>query len=782
MFTRREFVGTLLVSAGAASIPAKLYAQTDSPVSIISNGKVFAGMDTTTGMLTLAADLSPFASGLFMQPGAGSCSIVDLGADSPFGPGKVLKISPGENWIVIAQDVPFVFIRRDPRNSDVIMPGHRVSVFEAKLSLEASTKGLGAGGLYDPANNPGQHVVTTVADPVSRSGVVAGLIRIDAASGVIFPRVEGGKIVLKLRNDYGSAIPPTLDEFGGDWWAIGWFDDVRDGLETWADQFALINGVKLKPHAPGYCTWYSDKHGAASDPEHLQQIAEYAAKNFAPFGFSFVQIDDHWQNGQKRNGWPAMDFYHVNPKGPYAAGMKPVADKIAALGLLPGIWMLPFAIDYQDPIFADKLDLVVRREDGSVYDTYWGGTCLDMTYSKARDYVAGFISQAMNKWGYGYLKIDGQYTGLACLQDYSHQIANQAYYEDNFGDAVFKDKTMSNMQAARLGLKTIREAAGPDTFILGCCLPQNERSLGMELGLVDAMRIGPDNTSKWANIQHGTHAGSHLYFLNGRVWWNDPDPIYARLSVPMNEFLCYGSWVTLLSAHHTTSDWMLEYTQERIDALRCMMPSHQFKTVRPVDLFDNDPARIWMLTYKVDDEVHYVLGLFNWSSGHWTAQVDPAAAGLDPNAVYDAFDFWGNKPISGLNSWTFDLPGRTCLVMAIRPRTKNPQLISTSRHVTQGAVDLVSEQWNPETNTLSGTSKVVGGSAYELRISQPAPELVVLTKNGQASAPVASVVVSSADTAAGVKISHAEAGFWTRVTIESPVSREVQWAVSFVAA
>jgi len=766
MFTRREFVGTLIASAGVAAVP-KLYAQTNSPMNIINNGKLFAGLDTATGILTLAAGGQPFASGLFVAPGKASCSVVDLGADSPFGPGSMMKISPGENRIVIAQNAPFVFIRRDPRSAEVQMPGHRVTVFQAQLNLDTSAKGLGAGGLYEPIADPGQHVVTAIANPLTRAGVVAGLVRIDAASGVTFANMDyEDKVSLILRNDYGSAIPPTLDEFGGDWWAIGWFADVRDGLEAWADQFAMINGVKLKPHAPGYCTWYSDKHGAASDPEHLQEIAEYAAKNFAPFGFSFVQIDDHWQNGQKRKGWPAMDFYHVNPQGPYATGMQPSAEKIKALGLLPGIWMLPFAIDYEDPIFADKLDLVVRREDGSVYDTYWGGTCLDMTNRAARDYVSGFISQAMNQWGYGYLKIDGQYTGLACLQDYPRQV----YFEDKYGDAVFKDKTMSNMQAARLGLKTIREAAGPDTFILGCCLPQNERSLGMELGLVDAMRVGPDNTSKWANIQHGTLAGSHLYFLNGRIWWNDPDPIYARLSVPMNEFLCYGSWVTLLSAHHTTSDWMPEYTQERIDALRCMMPSHQFKTVRPVDMFENDPARIWILSYSVGDQVHYVLGLFNWGSGHWTANVDPAAAGLDPDAVYDAFDFWGNKPISGLRDWSFELPGRSCLVLALKPRSKSPQIVSTSRHVTQGAVDLVSEKWDPPTGTLSGTSRVVAGSPYELRISQHA---------GQDTLPVDSAVVSAADAAAGVKITHAQADGWTRVTIQSPVSRDVQWAVAF---
>jgi hypothetical protein len=58
---------------------------------------------------------------------------------------------------------------------------------------------------------------------------------------------------------------------------------------------------------------------------------------------------------------------------------------------------------------------------------------------------------------------------------------------------------------------------------------------------------------------------------------------------------------------------------------------------------------------------------------------------------------------------------------AIRPRLDRPQVLSTSRHISQGGADLMSVNWDPATRTLSGGSCVVMGDACELAIHVPAP-------------------------------------------------------------
>ena len=57
------------------------------------------------------------------------------------------------------------------------------------------------------------------------------------------------------------------------------------------------------------------------------------------------------------------------------------------------------------------------------------------------------------------------------------------------------------------------------------------------------------------------------------------------------------------------------------------------------------------------------------------------------------------------------------MILAMRPEADHPQVVSTSRHVTQGMVDLLEEKWDPATKTLSGRSKLVAGDPYEIRIA-----------------------------------------------------------------
>ena len=731
--------------------------------SIIAGG-VAARFDPATGQLTLSKDGRDYAVAQFAEPGRAECAVVKVGGDGPLSPGSMLNIGPGENRVAVREGSPFVYLRRDCRGQPA--PKNRFEALTAVLDLGVEAgqlRGVGPAGLFSPGANPGQHVLTAVADPATGAGVVSGLVRIEAVSGVVLTRLQDGKVHLVLRNDYGCTVPPELEPAGGDWWAIGYFADAREGLEAYAAEFARINGVQVKRAPTGYCTWYAEKHGGPGDEKSILELADYSARTFAPYGYGFVQIDDQWQDGITSHG-PAKDFTRVNPQGPYKSGLKPVADKIRALGLTPGLWLLPFAINHKDSVFTNRLDWVVRRADGSPFEANWSGTALDLTRPEVRQYVHGFIAQAVKDWGYRYLKLDGLHIGMATPQTYP----NLQYMEDDYSTSVFADKTKSNMQAGRWGLQTVRTAAGPETFILGCCCPQNERSLGMVLGLVDAMRVGEDNGGNWGGILHGVRAVNPIYYLNGRVWWNDPDPVYARGSVPMNEFQCYGSWVALIGSLFATSDWSPDYAPDRVDALRRLMPNHQLTSVRPVDLFENDPARCWVLTYDVSGQRHTVVGLFNWGNVETDLGATAAKLGLKGDATYAGFDFWASRRIADFRGELRQkVPPHACRIIALR-EARVPAVLSTSRHVTQGAVDLTAEKWEVAAQTFSGTSQLVAGDAYEVRL---------LTGGaGTKGTTVAHVSVSAADQAAGVTASVTHEGDLARIKIVSPASRTVTWA------
>ena len=92
---------------------------------------------------------------------------------------------------------------------------------------------------------------------------------------------------------------------------------------------------------------------------------------------------------------------------------------------------------------------------------------------------------------------------------------------------------------------------------------------------------------------------------------------------------------------------------------------------------------------------------------------------------YVAFDYWGNEAPSIKGRLKIKVPGESCRILAVRPRAEHPQLISTSRHVTQGMVDVLSEAWDAGSRTLRGKSRVVANDPYELRILLPGDGCVV---------------------------------------------------------
>jgi Alpha galactosidase C-terminal beta sandwich domain len=189
-------------------------------------------------------------------------------------------------------------------------------------------------------------------------------------------------------------------------------------------------------------------------------------------------------------------------------------------------------------------------------------------------------------------------------------------------------------------------------------------------------------------------------------------------------------------------------------------------STRPADLFQDDPPRVWLLSDTRDTPHRSVIGLFNWSDQAEQFDYPLARIGLDANTEYVAFDYWQNKllpPFKG--DLKMSVPARSCRVLAVRPVADHPQLVSTSRHITQGIVDVLAENWDAATKTLSGRSKVVGGDGYEMRIVGDATP--------------STVAVSPEDKAAGVKVSFTQDGQLLRVKIESPVSREVAWSVVF---
>ncbi len=607
-----------------------------------------------------------------------------------------------------------VSVSRVPNASETSTAFLETPVFQTRFSagLEG-VRVLGCDGLTDGNIARVGYTFLAAAGPEGHGGVLAGWLTQNRASGITLSEGMDGKLAMRGRAEYGR--PRHLPKAGAsaELFVIGLFADPLIGLEAYGAAIARANGIVLnKPVPSGYCTWYSQPHGGACDQKHLAELADFCGKELAPFGFNVIQIDDQWQGGRMRPkdfSGPRLGFLEHNPNGPYGDGVKPAADSISAQGMTPGLWFIPFAGDPTNEPAASHPEWFVKTATGEPYYVFWAGWSLDMTHSGARDYVSQVVRRITGDWGFKYIKIDGLWSGMATTCLYPEP----EYREDDLGGAVFADPDKTNIEAYRDGLALVREAAGNDVFILGCNIAQNMRTLGASIGRVDGMRVGRDIGADWGNITPCVEMGSRLYFLHNRVWYNDPDCLMLREPLTLDQARAWASWIAVSGQMNLVSEWLPGLPAERLDLVKRSMPNHGMNA-RPLDLFENPIPRTWLLSKG--DAAHHVVSVFNWDAEKETkASVSLLSLGEGPFAC---FEYWGNEPFSVEgNTLEVILPPASCKVFSLRPTTGHPCVVSTSRHITQGMIDLVEERWDTETRTLSGVSRIVGGDSYELCVA-----------------------------------------------------------------
>lgn len=140
-------------------------------------------------------------------------------------------------------------------------------------------------------------------------------------------------------------------------------------------------------------------------------------------------------------------------------------------------------------------------------------TALDVTHPGAARYLAGVLA-AMREWGADYFKIDFCYVG-AC--------------------EGLRHSGVTPVAAYREGLALIREAIGPGPYLLACGAP-----ILPSVGLVDAMRVGPDIAAtiepaepnpSLPSQHNATRNVQARAWQQGRFWVNDPDCLMVRPGV-----------------------------------------------------------------------------------------------------------------------------------------------------------------------------------------------------------------------------------------------------------
>ncbi len=274
--------------------------------------------------------------------------------------------------------------------------------------------------------------------------------------------------------------------------------------EVFDRYFELMNIAPLheKPIF-GYTSWY--RH--YQDINERCLLADLEGVKKSELSADVFQIDDGYQTAV--GDWLSVDL------AKFPNGMKPVAEKIAAEGLTPGLWLAPFVCEEKSEMFEKYPEWLLKDKNGQPVRAgcNWSNQyALDIYNKELRAYLHDVFSTVTKEWGFELLKLDFLYA--ACI-------------------LPRRDKTRGRVMADAMDL--LRELTGR-AKILGCGVP-----LASAFGTVDYCRIGTDVTPEWdgqdyMKLFHRERPSTRLSILNsvfrrqlsGRAFINDTDVYMLR--------------------------------------------------------------------------------------------------------------------------------------------------------------------------------------------------------------------------------------------------------------
>lgn len=355
-------------------------------------------------------------------------------------------------------------------------------------------------GRYGSAAPPGVHqgAGLLAIDPGDEGPVeIFAAVNVTEQVPVIQARVCDGYLIVSA----DGAVTRRTDAGGG---------GLTGALGRWAAEFAAQAGVPasgLRPVPPVWCSGY--QYGdAATDGDVLVNLR---AMDQLELGIGVVEIDDGYQ--RTPGDW-------LQPSGRFA-DLPGLIGRIRDGGRRAGLWLAPMLAGRSSDLLRDHPGWVVRDRSGQPVPAGAGRrqecAALDVTHPGAAAHLSGVL-RTMRDWGADYFKIDFMDAG-AC---------EGRRHED-----------VTGVQAYQRGLRLIRDAIGPDALLAGGGAP-----ILPSVGLVDAMRVGPDIAMAYepaggdpAQPSQRAAAGNVVAraWQQGRFWVNDPDCLLARPGVQRRE-------------------------------------------------------------------------------------------------------------------------------------------------------------------------------------------------------------------------------------------------------
>ncbi len=421
-------------------------------------------------------------------------------------------------------------------------------------------------------------------------------------------------------------------------------DNETDLLRVYGDAVAACNGARPdKPLPIGWCSWSC--YYADVNEEKIRRAADGQAA-YAGGRANLIQIDDGWQrSGSFCGRW-------VPDPAKFPSGLEGTGRYVRDRGMHFGLWLAPWLLDDKSEYYEELKHL--SREEVTLGEHYHPFELGDPAY---RAHLYSTFREMVERYGASYFKLDF--------------LAAAIRYFNGRGDFV-RFRHGFRMEVLRGALQTVRDAVGPDAFLLLCGAPTL-----VGAGITDGSRTSADiiwgksknNPSYWEIMKNCVTTVTERFFYHRRVYINDPDGVVLRDVDTGDGFNCTYAEAELLAVSAAMSGGEILSNDE----LEKLSPGRRRLFTRlipplgaaghPVDFFERPYPSAVVLEYDAETKF---LALFNFGDRMTDLSFDLPRIGMEGSLAVNCLE---GKPIGLRDTLTFENvnPHGAVMVMLRRP-------------------------------------------------------------------------------------------------------------------
>ena len=468
----------------------------------------------------------------------------------------------------------------------------------------------------------------------------------------------------------------------------------------------------LTKPAVGWMTWYSVKFNACE--EKVLKNAKWMSENLKEYGANCIWVDWEWCHKDftgKRDD--DVDFFTPD-KEKYPNGLKYVSDKIKEMGLDPALW-IGFTVESRMTDFLKENPEIILCDN----PIWCGRYFLDFTNPKYINELLPNALKCADNWGYDIIKYDTLPTSMT--------------HHDRFHEKMY-DPSITTREAYRKMVNKTREVLGEKRYLLSCSGTNGDSMVLWSAELFDAVRAGED-IFKWEDFMNaGVDRILRFYPLHNNMVHLDCDNVVMREEFN-NEIQAASRiyFVSMLGLPVTIGDEFDALDDKRIELIKQCIPVLDVHTKNACTM--KRPSGVLKINLAIEREWerYNVVNVFNTEESKTQCTVD-ISKDLDlESGKYLVFNYTDNTFV-GICEDSFDvkLKASESKIFAVRKLTDIPQIVSTSRHISQGALEI--ENVNYSDNTLSISAELISNVPYTITLYipdgfKPEKDMVKVKKN-----------------------------------------------------